>query len=680
MAEALNNPLLRLGRMAEFGEILPEHVRPAIEAELKRQNTELERLENEKHPNIQWLRELEGISERIHRVWNPVAHLNAVVSTPELRAAYNDCLPLVTGFHAELSQNDRLFELFSAVESNSPDLDATVKQLIALSLRDFRLAGVALCEDDKRRFKELMLELADKQASFEQNLMDATKAFEYRETDRERLAGLPELVVEAAAQLAIDNDEDGFLFRLDPPTYQAIVTHADSEALRERFYRAWVTRASDQDESGKWNNDELIDDILVLRDRAAKLLGFPNYAEYSLASKMASCADEVARFLRDLASRSKPQAEAELDELERIAERPLKAWDIAYYAEKLRQRRFDLSEEALRPFFPLPRVLEGLFELARRLFGIVVSQATEGVSVWHPSVEYFELRSERGVSLGGLYADFFARPDKRGGAWMDAYINRAKLHDESERPVAHLVCNFGSPLGETPSLLTHNDVVTLFHEFGHCLHHLLTEIDYPSIAGINGVAWDAVELPSQFFENYAWLPEVLADIARHYRNGERLADEKIDMLNRSRRFLSGLAMLRQVEFALFDLEVHRAESPPRGEEVLDLLNGVRGDVAVVEQPEYNRFANSFAHIFAGSYAAGYYSYKWAEVLSADAFSAFEEAGALDRHTADRFRSTILAVGGSRDALQAFTDFRGRAPRLEPLLAHCGIKHRGDEFN
>jgi oligopeptidase A len=419
----------------------------------------------------------------------------------------------------------------------------------------------------------------------------------------------------------------------------------------------------------------LIEEILALRHEAAGLVGFANYAELSLATKMADSPERVIEFLRDLARRSRPVAERELAMLTDYAQARLEPWDVGFYSERLKQERFRLAEEELRPYFPLPRVLAGLFAVAGKLFDIEIAEAAPP-SVWHPSVRYYELRRPDGAPVGSFYADLFARPNKRGGAWMDVCLSRASLNGHRQNPVAYLVCNFNPPVGDSPSLLTHSDVVTLFHEFGHALHHLLTEIDYPSLAGIHGVPWDAVELPSQFMENFTWLPQVLETLARHYETEEPLPQEKIETMNRSRNFLAGLAMLRQIEFALFDFRLHHEYSPERGGRVREILDEVRREVAIVQPPAYNRFANTFAHVFGGGYAAGYYSYKWAEVLAADAFAAFEEAGVFDADTAERFRRSILAVGGSRNALAAFVDFRGRAPQLDPLLRQAGIAADG----
>jgi oligopeptidase A len=505
--------------------------------------------------------------------------------------------------------------------------------------------------------------------------MDATDAFEHRETDVAALAGLPQFVLDRAAALAAERGVEGWCLRLDPPTYQTVLAHAESPALREKYYQAWVTRASDQGpHAGRWDNSALIEEILALRHEAAQLVGFKTFAEFSLATKMAESPSRVIEFLRDLAQRSRAGAREELAMLTDYAGRKLEAWDVSFYAERMKQEKLELAEEELRPYFALPRVLDSLFKLAGTLFDLRVAEATPP-DVWHESVRYYELRRADGSLLGSFFTDLFARPNKRGGAWMNGCVSRAKSNGGSQTPIAHLVCNFNAPAGDRPSLLTHMEVVTLFHEFGHALHHLLTEVDYPSVAGTNGVAWDAVELPSQFLENFTWRPEVLGDMGRHYETGAPLPRDKIETLNRSRTFLSGLAMLRQIEFALFDFRLHDEYTPERGSRVQELLDEVRREVAVVEPPAYNRFAHTFGHVFGGGYAAGYYSYKWAEVLAADAFAAFEEAGVFDRATAERFRRAVLATGGSRNALDAFIEFRGRQPTLDALLKQSGIAAR-----
>ena len=669
-----DNPLLAPSPLPSFAAIKPEHVEPAVREVLAAQRRALTVAESVGTPSLDWLRSLESINTEIHRVWGPVSHLNAVLSSPPLRDAYNRCLPLITEFGTDFGQNETLYRHYGTLQSGVAN-QPVEKHMIEQALRDFRLGGVTLAGAPRQRFREVMQELAAHQANFEQNVMDATDAFEYRETDRGALAGVPEQFLDRARALAAERDVSGFLLRLDPPTFQTVITHAESPALRAKYYEAWCTRASDQGpHAGRWNNGALIEQILALRHEAAGLVGYKSFAEFSLATKMAESPERVIEFLRDLAKRSRPVAEQELAELRAYAGRKLEPWDTAFYAERLKQEKLSLAEEELRPYFPLPQVQDGLFKLLGTLFDLRVTEVA-AANVWHPTVRYYELHRADGGFVGSFFTDLFARPNKRGGAWMDACQNRAKLNGKTQAPVAYLVCNFSAPTGDTPSLLTHSEVVTLFHEFGHGLHHLLTEIDYPSISGINGVPWDAVELPSQFLENFTWRPELLSGIARHYQTGAPLPAAKIETMNRSRTFLAGLAMVRQLEFALFDFRLHHEYQPAKGSRVLEILAEVRREVSVIEPPAYNRFPHSFGHIFGGGYAAGYYSYKWAEVLAADAFAAFEESGVFDRNTAERFRRSILACGGSRNALEAFIEFRGRPPQLDALLKQAGIATR-----
>jgi oligopeptidase A len=672
---ATPNPLLEPHTLPKFSAIKPEHVEPAVRELLAAQRRALVTAEGVGTPDLDWLKSLERINTEIDRVWGPISHLNSVLSSLPLREAFNACLPLIAEFGTELGQNEALYRHFATLQARVDPKLAVERQLIAHALRDFKLGGVTLTGAPRQRFREIMQQLAAEQAKFEQNVMDATDAFEHRESDRAALAGLPEFVIDRAAELAAERGFQGWCLRLDPPTYQTVLAHAESTALRQKYYRAWVTRASDQGpHGGRWDNGPLIETILALRHQAAQLVGFKTYAEFSLATKMAESPRKVIEFLRDLAARSRHVARDELALLTDYAGHELDAWDVAFYAERLKQQKLKLAEEELRPYFPLPRVLDGLFALCGRLFDLTVAEAPRP-DVWHDSVRYYELTRADGTLVGSFFTDLFARPNKRGGAWMGGCVSRAKLNGHAQVPVAYLVCNFNAPAGDRPSLLTHSELVTLFHEFGHALHHLLTEVDYPSLAGVNGVAWDAVELPSQFLENFTWRPEVLAEIGRHFETGEPLPRDKIETLQRSRTFLSGLAMVRQLEFALFDFRLHDEYTPERGSRVLPLLDEVRREVAVVAPPPYNRFPHSFGHVFGGGYAAGYYSYKWAEVLAADAFAAFEEAGVFDRATAERFRRAVLATGGSRNALDAFIDFRGRAPELDPLLKQSGIAAR-----
>lgn len=668
LSEQESNPLLSAEPLPDFASIEPEHICPAVRQVLAAGRAQLDRLTQVGSPSLDWLRDSERLLESVNDVWNPVAHLNSVTSNPRLREAYNEGLGSVTEFFSEMGQNEALFSQFERLQDSlTTEPEA---ELIRQSLREFRLAGVALTGGSKEEYRQIKLEIAAKQAEFEQNLMDSTDAFSRHETNSDNLAGLPAEVLTRAAANAKQLKLDGWLLKLDAPTYQSVMSHADSAELREVYYRAWVTRASGTG-SSEWDNGPLIEQILKLRQREAELLGFRHFADLSLAKKMAQSETQVLEFLEDLAARSRPMAQREFAALQSFAGKPLEVWDVAYFAEKLKQDSFKIGDEELRAYFPLPKVLTGLFDLTEDLFGIRVREHA-GLDLWHESARSFTLENGDGTSMGMLLADFYARPNKRGGAWMDACMNRSRLGSMNRDPIAHLVCNFAPPAADAPSYLTHNDVVTLFHEFGHALHHLLTEIDYPSIAGINGVAWDAVELPSQFFENYAWRPEVLRLISAHRDSGKPIPDAKIQTLLASKTFHAGLAMLRQLEFALFDFKLHARTEPASQEEVQKLLNEVRSEVSVIPAPEFNRFQCSFAHIFAGGYAAGYYSYKWAEVLAADAFAAFDENGAFDAATAERFRRAILAVGGSRDAMDSFVAFRGRPPELEPLLRQTGI--------
>jgi oligopeptidase A len=517
-----------------------------------------------------------------------------------------------------------------------------------------------------------MLELTQLQAKFEENVLDATNNWSWHVRAAGELAGLNEMLIEQARKRAAERGLEGWVLSLDQPTYVAVVTDAESETLRRAFYEAWTTRASDRGPSaGRWDNTAVMEEILKRRHEAARLLDFGNYAEYALATRMAGSVAEVLKFLHELAQAARAAAQAEFAELEAFAGRKLAAWDVGFYAERLQRERFQVSQEELRPYFPLPRVLDGLFEVAERLFGVRIREHP-GAPVWHADARLFDIAGARGEPIGSFYLDAYARPNKRSGAWMDECIGRKRLASGAALPVAYLVCNFLPPGADRPALLTHDDVLTLFHEFGHGLHHLLTRVDYPSIAGINGVAWDAVELPSQFLENYAWHPEVLQRISGHFQTGAPLPREQQTRLIATRSFHAGLQMMRQLEFALFDFRIHTEYSPERGGRILEILREVRGEVAVVPVPEWNRFPNSFGHIFAGGYAAGYYSYKWAEVLAADAFAAFEECGVFDHPTAERFLDTILSRGGSRDALEAFIDFRGRPPDVRALLKQHGI--------
>ena len=670
----MSNPLLDTTTLPRFDDLKPDHAQPALAELIAAHRGKLaELLDDPAAKNFTSLiAPLEEMSHELSRVWSPVSHLQSVLEDPAWRDAYNASLPLMTEHATELSQNKQLQEAYQQIADSMPEgATPAMHMLVEQELRDFRLAGVALPAKEKARYKKLMQELAATQAKFDQNVQDATDAWHFHATEDAQVAGLPEQDVERARQQATELGHDGWWLKLDYPSYHAVLTHGDDRNLRETFYKAWATRASDEGDDEQWDNSEAIEKILALRHEAALLVGFMNYAEYSLATKMAGEVSEVLDFLTELADRTRAAAQKELASIQEIAEAPLEAWDVSYYLEKLKQKKFSISDDELRQYFPATRVGAGLFNLAEKLYGINVIERS-GVCAWHEDVSYYDVSDSEGQLLGSFYTDLYARKGKRGGAWMDECVIRKNLAGDATPPVGYLVCNFSPPDAKGVSLLTHNDVLTLFHEFGHMLHHLLTRVDFPSIAGINGVPWDAVELPSQFMENFAWHHEVLEQCSAHHRSGASLPQEIFDRLHRSRHFGMALAMLRQLEFALFDFRMHANYDPANGAQALSVLEDVRKDVALISYPSYNRSPHSFAHIFAGGYAAGYYSYKWAEVLAADAFSAFEESGIFDMETAARFRAEILEVGGSRDIMEAYVAFRGRKPTLDALLRQSGI--------
>src|SRR3982751_3347542 len=657
-----------------FDAIRAGEVESTIRGLLERSRGEVATLESQPHPTFaNTVLPLEQLSHRLSRTWSPISHLNGVLNSDELRASYNACLPLLSNYWTDLAQSEPLFRAYSAIATTeSGRLDPAQRRLLERALEDFRLAGVGLPQERKERYKAVVQELAQLGARFEENVLDAMNAWTRHVTDERELAGINPVIVEQARARAQDQNLSGWLFALEQPTYVAVMTDADSEALRRDFYEAWSTRASDRGPSaGKFDNTEVMAKILALRHEAARLLDFPNYAAYALATRMAPSSQAVFDFLRKLTQVARPAAKREFAELEQFAGRKLDAWDVAYYAEKLQQKLFSISQEELRPYFPLPRVLEGLFAVAGRLFGVKIVERRD-VPVWHADARFFEIQEPQGNVRAGFYLDACARPKKRAGAWMDDCVGRKDFGAEHTIPVAYLVCNFLPAAPGKPALLTHDDVVTMFHEFGHGLHHMLTRVGYPSIAGINGVPWDAVELPSQFLENFAWRPEVLARMARHFETGAPLPLEQQRQLLGSRTFHAGLATMRQLEFALFDFRLHAEYDPARGARVHETLAEVRSEVGVFTVPEWNRFPHNFAHIFAGGYAAGYYSYKWAEVLAADAFAAFEEQGVFDKGVAQRFLDSILSQGGSKKALDAFVDFRGRPPDVIALLRQQGL--------
>jgi oligopeptidase A len=670
----MDNPLLDDSGLPAFSRIRPSHVEPAIRAVIDESRARIEEILAAAQPP-RWdnlVMPLEALEHRLARAWAPVGHLNAVHNTEALRQAYNACLPILSDFSSELGQHEGLFRAFERVLAEEGErLSPGQRKILEDALRDFRLAGVALPAEPRARFRQIMQELSTLGAKFEENLLDATQAWRLEVRDEARLAGLPEAARERARQAARNRGLDGWALTLDFPCYHAVMCHAVDRELRHEFYSAWVTRASELGPTaGRFDNGAIMEAILRLRHEAADILGFESYAQLSLATKMASSVEEVAGFLEDLARRSRTAAEAELEAVRQFAGQPLEAWDIAFWSERLREHAYEVSDEELRPYFPADRAMAGLFDTAAQLFGIRIVPGGP-VDTWHPEVGFYRIEDAEGGLIGQLYTDLYAREQKRGGAWMDECVGRAKLGGHTALPVAFLVCNFMPPVGDRPGLLSHDDVVTLFHEFGHCLHHLLTRVDWPSAAGINGVAWDAVELPSQFLENFAWHPTVIERLSGHYLTGEPLPRALLERLIASRNFQSAMQMLRQVEFALFDIRLHaRGATDAAG--VVAELEAVRREVAVVPYPGFNRFAHGFSHIFGGGYAAGYYSYKWAEVLSADAFSLFEENGVLDPVAGRRFRECILEVGGCVDALDAFIAFRGRPPEPGALLRLAGI--------
>jgi oligopeptidase A len=672
------NALTKMQGLPPFSAITPDMVEPAIDQLLQENRETIEKLLNSQS-NYSWnnlVEPLEIAEDRLSRAWSPVSHMNAVVNSDEIRVAYNAVLPKLSDYATEVGQNSRLCDAYKQV-ANAPGLNRAQRKLLENALLDFHLSGVDLEEDKKQRFKEISQELSQLTTKYEENLLDATNAWSKLISDKSALRGLPESALALARQTAAQRDQEGWLLTLEYPSYMPVMTYADDRQLRREVYQAYSTRASDQGpHAGQWDNSQVMERILQLRHEQAGLLGFTNYADRSLAKKMARSSDEVIAFLTDLAQRSRPQAIRELNELREFALNEygideLEAWDIGYYAEKLRQKRHNISQEELRPYFPETRVIPGMFAVVERLYGICIDEI-KGVDTWHPDVRFFEIRDRDNHLRGQFYLDLYARPKKRGGAWMDEFATRFFSETTDQIPVAYLTCNFSPPVDGKPSLFTHNEVLTLFHEFGHGLHHLLTTVDYPGVAGINGVAWDAVELPSQFMENWCWEKEALDLISGHVETGETIPESLFQRMYGAKNFQSAMQMVRQLEFALFDFRIHREYEPQRGGRIYEILQQVRQQVAVITPPQWNRFAHGFSHIFAGGYAAGYYSYKWAEVLSADAFSLFEEQGIFNGETGQAFLQEILQQGGSRDAMELFVSFRGREPEIEPLLRHSGI--------
>lgn len=685
----MSNPLLEEHVLPPFNRIQTEHIESAVDtriasvfAVLEKQLAKVEAGEAPSWDNL--VAPFEEASDLLNQSWSPISHLNGVKNSDELREVYERCIQKLTEFGTAIDQHEPLYKAYQQLADSEAfaGLSTPRKAVVEQALRDFRLAGVALDEEKKQRYGEIQQRLSALSNEFSNNVLDSTQAW-YRQFDSaEALAGLPESALALAQQAAQQRDLEGYAVTLDMPSYLAVMTYADDRKLRETMYRAFSTRASaesDLEKSDQWDNSANIEEKLALRHELALLLGFANYAELSLATKMADTPQQVADFLLDLAKKSRPFAEKDLQELTQYATvngglSQLEAWDMAYYSEKLKQEQYAVSQEELRPYFPAERVLDGLFAVVKQLFGIDI-YAVDDVELYHPDVRFYRIEKDQ-QTIAYFYFDIYARDKKRGGAWMaDCRTRRIRPQGENslQLPVAYLTCNFTPPVGDTPSLLTHMEVTTLFHEFGHGLHHMLTQMTDAAVSGISGVAWDAVELPSQFLENWCWEKEVIPMISGHYQTGESLPDDLLEKMLAAKNFQSGMQMLRQIEFALFDMRLHSDYQPEAPVDVQAVLDQVREEVSIVIPPAFNKFQNSFSHIFAGGYAAGYYSYKWAEVLSADAYSLFEEHGIFDAATGDKFLNTILANGGSQEPMDLFKAFRGREPSVDALLRHSGLE-------
>ncbi|MDX7992329.1 oligopeptidase A [Xenorhabdus littoralis] len=678
----MTNPLLTSSALPKFSAIEPKHVVPAVKETLANYRQVIEKILSE-NTTFTWDNLCQPISEekdKLSRVWSPVSHLNAVKNSPELREVYEQSLPLLSEFDTWLGQHKGLYQAYKSLKASEAfkTLSQPQRKSVEDTLRDFELTGIGLPEEKQKRYGEITARLSELGAKFGNNVLDATMGWTKLITDECDLAGLPESAKAAAKAAAEAKGQEGWLLTLNMPSYLPVMTYADDSELREEMYYAYTTRASDQGpNTGKWDNNEVMAEILALRHELAQLLGFKNYAEKSLATKMAKTPQQVLDFLNDLTKRAHQQGEDELEELASFAEShywvdELEAWDLAYYSEKQKQHDFSINDEELRPYFPEQRALEGLFEVVRRIYGITAKERHD-VDTWHPDVRFFELYNDKQVLRGSFYLDLYAREHKRGGAWMDSYVGKMRhATGDVQNPVAYLTCNFNKPVGDQPALFTHNEVTTLFHEFGHGLHHMLTQIDTLDVAGINGVPWDAVECPSQFMENWCWEPEALAFISGHYQTNEPLPKEMLDNMLAAKNYQAAMHILRQLEFGVFDFRLHAEYDPAKGAQILETLQSVKKQVAVVPSPDWGRFPNSFNHIFNGGYAAGYYSYLWADVLAADAYSRFSEEGIFNRTTGQSFLDNILSRGGSEDPMTLFVRFRGREPKLDAMLKSYGI--------
>ncbi|MGR5222053.1 oligopeptidase A [Vibrio parahaemolyticus] len=678
----MSNPLLTFTDLPPFSQIKPEHVKPAVEQAIEACRAKIgEVLEGNDHPT--WdnvIAPIEDIDDKLSRLWSPVSHMNSVVNSDELREAYESCLPILSEYGTWVGQHKGLYEAYKAIKASDTfdALSQAQKKTIKDSLRDFELSGIGLPADEQHRYGEISKRMSELGSQFSNNVLDATMGWTKHVTDEKELAGMPESALAAAKAAAEAKELEGYLLTLDIPSYLPVLTYCDNQELRKELYEAYVTRASDRGpNAGKWDNTEIIAEQLKLRHEIARLLGFGTFSEKSLATKMAETPAQVLGFLNDLAKKAKPQGEREVEELRQFAEKEfgvteLNLWDIAYYSEKQKQHLFQFSNEELRPYFPESKVVSGLFEVLDRVFGMRIKER-EGVDTWHESVRFFDIFDAEGILRGSFYLDLYAREHKRGGAWMDeCRVRRTGIDGELQTPVAYLTCNFNKPVGDKPAMFTHDEVVTLFHETGHGIHHMLTKIDTGAVSGINGVPWDAVELPSQFLENWCWEEEALAFISGHYETGEPLPKEMLDKMLAAKNFQSAMFILRQLEFGLFDFTLHTEYDPDIGARVLETLAEVKSKVAVLPSLEWNRFSHSFSHIFAGGYSAGYYSYLWAEVLSSDAYSRFEEEGIFNKETGQSFLNHILEMGGSEEPMELFKRFRGREPEIDALLRHSGI--------
>lgn len=684
------NPLLKFDSLPDFYSIRAEHISPAVTDVLagnRRQLVELLDMFNGQSPP-DWrglMSRLDEMDDRLNKVWSTVSHLNAVCNTPAVRAAYNSCQPDITQYYAEMGQNEQLYRQVMALAERADELalDGSQRKILNDSLLEFRLAGVSLPAQQKQEYTRLQTRLSELSNTFGNNVLDATRAWSLNVTDISELSGIPQLSVQSAAEAASQKALQGYLLTLDFPCYYAVMTYADNRKLREQVYQAYATRASSGD-SAEWDNHEIIREILKLREQMARLLGFSNYAELSVERKMAQSVDHVNNFLSDMISVSRPAAKREFDALQSFAQQhhgvhELAAWDVSFYSEKMRKQHYDISQDELRAWFPLKRVMSGLFAIVQTLYSVKVERNSDA-GMWHSDVEFYNIVRNEEV-IARFYFDLFTREGKQGGAWMAGCRSRRLMHNDSNNdqslqiPVAYLVCNFAPPSAGTPALLTHNDVTTLFHEFGHGLHHMLTTENYLQSSGIAGVAWDAVELPSQLMENWCWDPASIGMISEHYQSAEKLPAEMLKKMLAARNFQSGMRSVRQLEFAHFDFYLHQTPYQHDSDFVAEVIRETRARTAVVPVPDYNCSQNSFSHIFAGGYAAGYYSYKWAEVLSADVFSRFEDTGVLSPATGQQFLDKILSKGGAADALALFKDFMGREPDITALLRQEGLGAR-----